>query len=92
MHSANTQNVGQIFNTFFNLIQELEPFVKTDDLKIAFDNKGNAYLQGNDFQEKIYADFTLWRQVRNEMRSLIAKHRSNDALNAKSSQVELATQ
>ncbi len=71
-----TQNVSQIFNTFSNLTQELEPFVKVDDLKVAFDNKGNAYLQGNDFQEQIHANFKIWREVRNEMRSLIAKHRS----------------
>ncbi|MGB3694968.1 MAG: hypothetical protein WA865_19040 [Spirulinaceae cyanobacterium] len=72
-----TRNVSQIFNTFSNLTQELEPFVKVDDLKVAFDNKGNAYLQGNDFQEQLQANSDLWREVRNEMRVLIAKHRSN---------------
>ena len=75
-HSVNSQNVSQLFNTFFHLTQELEPFVKVDDLKIAFDYRGNAYLQGNDFHEQIHANFTLWREVRNEIRCLIAKHRS----------------
>ncbi|WP_421655919.1 hypothetical protein [Leptothermofonsia sp. ETS-13] len=89
MHSANAQNVGQIFNTFFNLIQELKPFVKVDDLKVAFDSEGNVYLQGTDFQEQIHANFMLWREVRNEMRSLIAKHRANHALNTKNSQIGL---
>lgn len=46
MYSATPQNAGQIFNTFFNtffhLIQELKPFVKVDDLKVAFDNEGNV--------------------------------------------------
>lgn len=82
-HAITSQNAGQIYSTFLHLTQELEPFVKVDDLKIAFDNKGNAYLQGEDFQEQIHANFTLWREVRNEIRNLIAKHRSSDAWKAK---------
>ena len=74
--SVNSQNVGQIFNTFFHLTRELEPFVKVDDLKVAFDNKGNVYLQGEDFQEPIHTNFSLPREVRNEIRQLLAKHRS----------------
>jgi hypothetical protein len=42
----------------------------------AFDSEGNAYLIGDDFQEQIHANFMLWREVRNEIRILIAKHRS----------------
>lgn len=64
------------FNTFVNLIEELKPFVKTDDLRVAFDSKRNAYLIGDDFEEQIHANFTLWRDIRNEIRILIAKHRS----------------
>ncbi|MCL6434853.1 MAG: hypothetical protein K6T90_11680 [Leptolyngbyaceae cyanobacterium HOT.MB2.61] len=89
IYSANTQNVGQIFNTFFHLTREFEPFVKVDDLKVAFDNEGNVYLQGNDFQEQIHANFASWQEVRNEMRGLIAKHRANNALNSKNSQIGL---
>ncbi|MFW9264180.1 hypothetical protein [Nostoc sp. CALU 546] len=69
-------DVAQVFSTFANLTKELEPFIKTDDLKIAFDSQGNPYLIGDDFQEPIHANFMLWREVRNEIRILIAKHRS----------------
>jgi hypothetical protein len=72
----NSVNVAQTFSTFANLIQELKPFVKTDDLKIAFDSEANVYLIGDGFQEQIHANFTLWREVKNEIRILIAKHRS----------------
>jgi hypothetical protein len=73
---SNSVNVAQIFNTFANLTKELEPFIKTDDLRIAFDSEANVYLIGDDFQEQIHANFMSWREVRNEIRILIAKHRS----------------
>ncbi|QHG21280.1 hypothetical protein [Nostoc sp. ATCC 53789] len=73
---SNSANVAQVFSTFVNLTKELKPFVKTDDLRIAFDSEGQVYLIGDDFQEQIHANFSLWRKVRNEIRILIAKHRS----------------
>ena len=73
---SNPPDVAQVFNTFTNLTNELKLFTKTDDLKIAFDSQDNVYLIGDDFQEQIHTNFTLWREVRNELRILIAKHRS----------------
>ncbi|GAX34682.1 hypothetical protein [Nodularia sp. NIES-3585] len=73
---SNAPNVAQVFSTFTNLTNELKLFTKTDDLKIAFDSQGNVYLIGDDFQEQIHTNFTLWREVRKELRILIAKHRS----------------
>lgn len=69
-------NPSQIVSTFTNLTRELEPFVKLEDVRIAFDSKGNVYIQGNDFQEQLQANFALWREVREEIRIIIAKHRS----------------
>ncbi len=69
-------DVGQIYNTFYNLVQELEPFVEIDDLKIAFDRQKNVYLLGNDFQEQLQSNFSLYVEVREELRNLIAKRRS----------------
>ena len=69
-------DANQIYNTFYNLAQELEPFVELGDLKIAFDSQKNVYLLGNDFQEQLHANFALHREVREELRKLIAKHRS----------------
>lgn len=85
-HSANNPNVAQTFNTFFHLIQELEPFVKVDDLRVAFNGQGDTYLEGDDFQERLNANFTVVREVQSEMRSLIAKHRSTKVVNTEANQ------
>jgi hypothetical protein len=69
-------DVNQIYNTFYHLARELELFVEVGDLKIAFDSHKNVYLLGNDFQEQLQANFALHREVRDELRTLIAKHRS----------------
>lgn len=69
-------DVNQIYNTFYNLVQELEPFVEINDLKISFDSQKNVYLLGNDFQEKLQSKFSLYVEVREELRNLIAKRRS----------------
>lgn len=69
-------DASQVFNTFYHLVQELEPFVRVSDLKIAFDQQRNVYLLGDDFQEQVHANFSLPREVRGELRKLIAKHRS----------------
>ena len=68
------QKVSQIFNTFYHLLKELELFIDTHDLKLAFDRDGNAYLLGSGFQEQLKANPTLSREVRQEMRDIIAKH------------------
>jgi bacterioferritin (cytochrome b1) len=73
---VNVSQVSQIYNTFYHLVRELEAFVEVDDLKIAFDSHQNVYLLGQDFQEQLHADFAAHREVREELRNLIAKHRS----------------
>jgi hypothetical protein len=74
--SISVNNIGQVANIFINLTKELEPFVKTDDLKIAFGTDGKAYLIGDDFTEVINANFAAVQDVKNSLRILIAKHRS----------------
>ncbi|MEW6495769.1 MAG: hypothetical protein AB1589_25100 [Cyanobacteriota bacterium] len=69
-------DVSQIYNTFYHIARELEPFVEIGDLKIAFDSHKNVYLLGNDFQEQLHANLALHREVREELRNLIAKRRS----------------
>lgn len=68
------QHVSQTFNTFANLLKELEPFVEIKDLRLAFDKDGNAYLMGENFTETLKANPRLWREVKAEMREIIAKH------------------
>ncbi|HEY9625819.1 MAG TPA: hypothetical protein V6C84_00820 [Coleofasciculaceae cyanobacterium] len=70
----NTIEVGTTYNTFFHLVKELESFVDTSELRIAFDAKGNAYLIGNGFVEQLQANFALHREVKEVMRQVIAKH------------------
>ena len=70
------QNVGQVFNTFHHLLKELEPFVDTKDMRLAFDKDGNGFLIAPDFSEPLQADPKLHRLVREEMRQIIARHRS----------------
>ena len=68
------QRAGQTFNTFVNLLKELEPFIDTHDLRLAFDKEGKAYLIGSNFTEQLQANPSLWREVQAEMRGIIAQH------------------
>jgi hypothetical protein len=74
--SVTANNIGNIFNIFINLTKELEPFVKTDDLKIAFTKDGKVYLVGDDFTDIVDADFGALQDFRNSLRIVIARHRS----------------
>lgn len=78
--SVSVQEAGSVVNTFRHLTAELEPFVKVDDLKLCFDRHGNVYLQGDDFQEQIQAKFSVTRELQNELRRILAKHRPRQAL------------
>lgn len=71
------KEVSQIHNAFFHLVRELEPFVEVNDLRVSFNGKGNAFLEGDDFREQLHANFSLHRLVREELLSLIAKHRGS---------------
>jgi hypothetical protein len=65
---------GQTFNTFYNLLKDLEKFIDKSEIKLAFDGQGNAYLMGPNFSEQLQAKPELTREVRDEMREIIAKH------------------
>jgi len=71
-----TPEVGQVYNTFHHLLKDLEPFVDVAEMRLAFDKDGNAFLVAPDFSEPLTADPKLHRLVREEMRQVIAKHRS----------------
>lgn len=66
-------NASQVFNTFVNLLNELEDFTEVNSLKISFDREGHVFLTGTDFQEQLQADFTLHREVKAELRQIIAR-------------------
>ena len=67
-------NASQLFNTFINLVRELEQFADVRDLKLAFDSEGKVYLIGSGFQEPLQSNLALWREVSAEMRDIIARH------------------
>jgi len=69
-----SSKAGQTFNTFFHLLKDLEKFIDKSEIKLAFDGEGNAYLIGPDFSEQLQAEPQLTREVKNEMREIIAKH------------------
>ncbi|HEY9657779.1 MAG TPA: hypothetical protein V6C65_04885 [Allocoleopsis sp.] len=64
-------NASQLFNTFIKLVQELELFADTRDVKLAFDQEGKVYLIGNGFQEPLQSNLEMVR-VEAEMRRIIA--------------------
>jgi len=72
----NPINVTQVFTVYNELVRELKPFIKTDDLKIAFDAKDKVYLIGDDFQEVVNANFASINDIKDVIRTLMAKHRS----------------
>ena len=71
-----SSQVAQVYGVFQSLLNDLEPFVNVSEMRLAFDKGGNAFLVAPDFSEPLTADPTLHRQVREEMRQVIAKHRS----------------
>jgi len=71
--------VGQLYNTFHHLMKDLEPFVDVTGMRLSFDKDGNAFLVAPDFSEPLQADAKAHQKVREEMRQVIAKHRSIQA-------------
>ncbi|NJO80430.1 MAG: hypothetical protein HC827_19255 [Cyanobacteria bacterium RM1_2_2] len=67
-------DVAQCFNTFINLLKELELFAEVNDLRLSFDREGNVYLLGTNFQHQLRANPTVWSEVKEEMRQIIAQH------------------
>ena len=70
------RDVAQTFNTFHHLLKDLEPFVDVKDMRLSFDMEGNAFLAAPDFSVQLQADSKVHRLVREEMRQVIAAHRS----------------
>ena len=67
------RSTEQTANVFYNLLKELESFVDTSEIRLAFDKEGNAYLMGPNFSERLQSHQT-WRQEQAEMRDIIAKY------------------
>jgi len=67
---------ADIYNVFFNLAKDLEPFVDMNNMRVAFDKDSNAVLEAPDFTEPIDNTITLPRLMRDHLHQLIAKHRS----------------
>ena len=68
------RNASQIYAYFLTLLNELEDFVETHDLKLAFDREEKVYIVGNDFTEQIQSDFALNVEVIAQMRKIIARN------------------
>ncbi len=77
--SQSVQSPAEVLNAFHHLVKELHPFIRVDDLRIAFDYEFNAYVLGEDFQEQVDRNLRIHREIRENIRMLIAKHRSKQA-------------
>ncbi|MGG6296827.1 hypothetical protein ACQ4M4_20725 [Leptolyngbya sp. AN02str] len=67
-------DVSSVYSVFNNLLQDLEGFVDPNQLEIVFDTKKQAFLCGPGFREQLTANPTLAREIRKEMRDILAKH------------------
>jgi len=67
-------NATNIYILFLSLLEELEDFVETRDLKLALDREKKVYLIGTGFTEQLQSDFALNQEVTAQMRKVIAKH------------------
>lgn len=44
---------GYVFKAFQSRLKDLEPFVDSNELRLAFDQEGNAYIFGPNFQREL---------------------------------------
>ncbi|MBD2425412.1 hypothetical protein [Phormidium sp. FACHB-1136] len=65
-----------MYETFRHLLRDLEPFVNVTEMRLAFDKEGNAFLVAPDFSEPLDTKNQGNQAAREEMRQVIAKHRS----------------
>lgn len=70
---ADRRGPAETYNTFHHLLKELDSFIDTSNIKLAFDKDGNTYLMGANFSEPLKAQTTS-RQERDEMRAILAKY------------------
>ena len=68
------RNASQIYAYFLTLLKELEDFVETHDLKLAFDREEKVYIVGNEFTEQIQSDSAVNLEVAAQMRKIIARN------------------
>lgn len=62
------------YNTFYHLVRDLEGFIDTSQLELAFDRDKQAFLQGPGFKEQLTANPSLHREMRQQMREILLKH------------------
>lgn len=68
--------IHEMYVTFQELIKDLEPFIDTTGMRLAFDKNGHAFLVAPDFSESLNAKPQGNPSAREEMRRVLAKHRS----------------
>lgn len=72
-----------MYANFQSLLKDLEPFIHTDGVRLAFDKDDQAFLIAPDFSEPLAREKeSVHGSIREEMRQALAKHRSIHAKNA----------
>jgi len=69
----------QTHGTFTSLLAELEEFMDTSGLELTFDRERNVFLCGPEFREQLTADPMLRREIKNQMREILAKYRGKQS-------------
>lgn len=77
------KEVVVIYSNFQNVIKDLEIFIDTEGIYLAFNKDGQALLIGPDFSEPLGGEAAaVHKSTREEIRHLLAKHRSIHAKNS----------
>lgn len=71
---ANSSNVSQIYNTFYHVLNELEPFAQIEGVRLAIDYQGRTFVCGQNFDMQLQSNFSLHRELRLEIQGIIAKY------------------
>jgi len=62
------------FNTFYNLLKELDGFIDITHLELSFNFQKHAFLSGPGFKVPLSAKPELHREMREEMRQILLHH------------------
>lgn len=71
---TNSSTVGQVYNTFYHVLKDLEPYIQADTIRLAIDHQGRVFVCGQNFGVQLQSDFGLHRQLRAEIQGIIAQH------------------
>jgi len=70
---------NRTYGIFSSLLEELEGFMDTSGIELIFDRDRNVFLSAPEFREQLTANPMLQREIRNQMREILAKYRGKQS-------------